>query len=588
MTTAYSYVRFSSPEQAKGDSLRRQTEAAADWAKRNNVHLDTSLTLHDLGKSAFRGQHHKDDKHALGAFIRLAEAGRVPPDSYLIIERLDRLTREDVNDALELFLRLKKLVRIVQLFPVEVIHDRRSNPMQLMMALVELMRGRDESEAKSHRVGAVRANERKLVREGKRAILTRKLPAWVKEQGGKLVLIPERAKVVKRIFQMAAGGYGTARIAKKLSEEGVPPFMAGSKWNQPYLHLLLTDRRAIGEFQLRRRAETRAHRGYADGEPIKGYFPAAVTEEEYLAAAAGIAQRRTLRGRTDKNVNVFSGLLFDAADGGPYVSRTVTERMRSGGIRRWRVLANIHYREKAGVACRTFPFATFERAILSKMREIDPAEVMGVKADGPDEVAVLAGRQARLEADIDKLGGMLLGGDSPKIEQMLRAAEAEMKAVTEQMAVARQQASKPLAEAWGEMKSLLEVLDAAPDQIDARLRLRGPLRRVVERIDLKVTPVGQNRVAEVAVRFHRDDEGQAVREYVILHRPRRGNGQGSRPGGWAVVSGDLYFTPTGRHHYDEERDVTTVLMISLVTVRLPTPAQMAAIPDDRLNPLPTT
>jgi hypothetical protein len=25
-STAYSYVRFSSPEQAKGDSLRRQTE----------------------------------------------------------------------------------------------------------------------------------------------------------------------------------------------------------------------------------------------------------------------------------------------------------------------------------------------------------------------------------------------------------------------------------------------------------------------------------------------------------------------------------------------------------------------------------
>jgi hypothetical protein len=32
---AYSYIRFSSPEQAKGDSFRRQSEKAAAWAAKN-------------------------------------------------------------------------------------------------------------------------------------------------------------------------------------------------------------------------------------------------------------------------------------------------------------------------------------------------------------------------------------------------------------------------------------------------------------------------------------------------------------------------------------------------------------------------
>jgi hypothetical protein len=41
---AFSYVRFSTPEQAKGDSLRRQGEAAARWCQRNGVRLDTSLS----------------------------------------------------------------------------------------------------------------------------------------------------------------------------------------------------------------------------------------------------------------------------------------------------------------------------------------------------------------------------------------------------------------------------------------------------------------------------------------------------------------------------------------------------------------
>ena len=49
---AFSYIRFSHPSQREGDSLRRQTKAAEEWAERNAVALDASVTLHDLGKSA--------------------------------------------------------------------------------------------------------------------------------------------------------------------------------------------------------------------------------------------------------------------------------------------------------------------------------------------------------------------------------------------------------------------------------------------------------------------------------------------------------------------------------------------------------
>jgi hypothetical protein len=49
MTLAYSYVRFSHPSQLEGDSLRRQTERAADYCRRHGLTLDTALTLRDLG-----------------------------------------------------------------------------------------------------------------------------------------------------------------------------------------------------------------------------------------------------------------------------------------------------------------------------------------------------------------------------------------------------------------------------------------------------------------------------------------------------------------------------------------------------------
>ena len=72
---AYSYVRFSSPQQLKGDSHRRQTEKAAQYAAEKGLVLDTELTLEDLGVSAYRGRNAKAGN--LGVFLKAVEAGRV-------------------------------------------------------------------------------------------------------------------------------------------------------------------------------------------------------------------------------------------------------------------------------------------------------------------------------------------------------------------------------------------------------------------------------------------------------------------------------------------------------------------------------
>jgi DNA invertase Pin-like site-specific DNA recombinase len=92
---AYSYLRYSSAAQADGDSVRRQTALREDWLKRHpEVRLDASLRLVDAGVSGYDGRHRKNGKHALASFVDLVQRGRVPAGSYLIVENLDRLTRE--------------------------------------------------------------------------------------------------------------------------------------------------------------------------------------------------------------------------------------------------------------------------------------------------------------------------------------------------------------------------------------------------------------------------------------------------------------------------------------------------------------
>ena len=64
---AYSYIRFSSPEQSKGDSRRRQRVASAEWCNRNKAQLDTSLKVDGVA-SLHSGETRR--KQAFGAVCR--------------------------------------------------------------------------------------------------------------------------------------------------------------------------------------------------------------------------------------------------------------------------------------------------------------------------------------------------------------------------------------------------------------------------------------------------------------------------------------------------------------------------------------
>ncbi len=228
---AFSYIRFSTPEQLKGDSLRRQTDAAADWCVRNGARLDTSTTFRDLGKSAYLGAHRKNpDRHALVAFLKLVETDKVPRGSYLVIENLDRLSREHIQPALLLVLNLLQAgVRIVQLKPAEMVFADKSDTMHVMMIMLELSRGHGEIAMKSERCGAAWSAKRANIALRK---LTSKCPFWLQlsEEKTKFVEKPDAVALVKRIFRLAREGYGSFTLAKRLNEEGVPS-AHGKAWN---------------------------------------------------------------------------------------------------------------------------------------------------------------------------------------------------------------------------------------------------------------------------------------------------------------------------------------------------------------------
>jgi DNA invertase Pin-like site-specific DNA recombinase len=540
---AYSYVRFSTPEQRKGDSLRRQTEATEDWCNRKGVALDKSLTFHDLGKSAFLGEHRKNpDRHRLAAFLKMVEDGRIRRGSYLVIESLDRLTREHVRAGLMLLLGLIEAgVRIVQLSPSELVYDEKADEMALMLAIVELSRGHRESKRKSEVIGPAWAKKKQAARGGQpqpsaredrvngMALLSHMTPAWVEECGGQLTLIPERAAAVRRIFELSAAGYGEMLICQRLAAEGFKPFGRSGRWAKAYVGLILRDRRALGEYQPRLGKGGGRNRK-PDGDPIPGYFPAVITPEQWEACRGQATSRRKQRGRAGHHVNLFQGLLKDARTGGSYFS---VARIKQGHARR--VLINNEGTEGREPRI-SFPEEVFERAVLSRLREIDPHDILNGDGDQPDPSMVLSGQLARVEASIVAIvAEMDAHGESPALFKRLRAKEAEQRGLKERLAEAQQKAAHPLSASWGEAQSLIDILDNAPDPQDARVRLRSAIRRIVESVHLLIVAGGKTAARLCAVQVWFADRDRH-RDYLICYRPAKGNGRVRTEGAWRCWS----------------------------------------------------
>ncbi len=88
----YLYIRFSTKKQEEGDSIRRQLEYAENVASKHGLTINNDLVIKDLGLSAFHADHLK--KGELGKFVQAVDQGRVEKGSILIVESLDRLSRD--------------------------------------------------------------------------------------------------------------------------------------------------------------------------------------------------------------------------------------------------------------------------------------------------------------------------------------------------------------------------------------------------------------------------------------------------------------------------------------------------------------
>lgn len=518
MPVAYSYLRFSSPQQASGDSVRRQTEATTSWCQRHGIALDESLNLRDEGVSAFKGKNREDpDVHGLAVFLTAIKTGRVPSGSYLVVENLDRLTRENIVPAVNLFTGILLAgVKIVQLQPVEQTFDAAADMTAVMLALVELSRGNSESRMKSERVGAAWRNKKA---NAANKVLTKMTPGWIKWQDGKLVLDEKKAVTVRRAFMLAREGKGIGKIAKILNAEKAPVLGRTSHrgrpliWSTMVVYKLLTNRATYGTYQPH--VGSRGPERRPVGDPVQGYYPSVISEEEYHIVRGLLATRAKVgKGRRGKHVNLFAGLLKDARTGG-----SLTYKHGARGA----VLLPVESRTNMESLWVTFKAKPFEESILTALSEVKVSDIAPESGSAAARVEAMRGQLADVESLTAKWRSKM---DDPNTVDVVSAKLSELaakgKAIAAELAEAQREASSPFAESWGAARAAGKGLED-DNSDEARERYRAALRRTVENIWVLLMPAkdASIRIAAVQIWFTTG----AHRDYLIGYKPGRGKQQ---------------------------------------------------------------
>jgi DNA invertase Pin-like site-specific DNA recombinase len=494
MTTAYSYIRFSSVMQAQGDSLRRQTELSAQYAAKHGLALDQSLTLHDEGLSGFTGENRT--KGALAVFLKAVETGIILPGSYLLVESLDRLSRDTLTQQMTLFMGLINAgITVVTLADAQVYNKATINAdfTRLMMSLVVMMRSHEESLMKSRRLKAVWAQKRKNAANEK---LTGQCPAWLRLNSDRksFSLIDERITIVQRIYQLAMTGVGAYTIVRTLNEEGIPSWgLRNTGWHVSYVRSILHSRVVLGEYQPHRRERGEHNIAIPEGDPIPNYYPAVID----LATWQTIQDRRktSTPGRVNpKTVNIFAGLAFDGVNACPMRFMSRAPRRDKDGKRSgtWHYLVSDYGRKQRKETASSWRYEWFEAWFLDYVCRLDWNAVAAERT--PSAELTLKTRLAQKRSEVENIDQSLnrLVKLASSTDNVPRAILAEMS----DLEIQKHNSEKELLTLEREVQAAeirRNVMTESADKIarlvssgnpEARLRLREEIRRKIKRVDV--------------------------------------------------------------------------------------------------------
>jgi DNA invertase Pin-like site-specific DNA recombinase len=227
------YCRVSSGSDQQMESLKAQTEYYEKYIREHSeytfagIYADEGISGTDIKKR--------------DAFNQLMQDARDGHVDMIITKSLSRFGRNTL-DCLNHIRDLKSLGVDVY-FEKENIHTMRSEGEMLITLISAVAQNESLTQSENVKWGIHRKYERGNIK----SVPCGKFLGYDKDENGNLVINPEQAETVRRIYREFLDGYGTFQIARHLTSEKIPMAYGGKAWCASHIRKVLTNEKIKGD-----------------------------------------------------------------------------------------------------------------------------------------------------------------------------------------------------------------------------------------------------------------------------------------------------------------------------------------------------
>lgn len=364
-------------------------------------------TFRDDGISAFKGKHFSNES-ALGEFLRLVENGSVKQGSVLVVENMDRLSRQSILPCLAKFSDIISKGVSIGVMSQNRIFDVKSiteNPMELILVLVEFARANNESQTKSTRSKSVVQGKIECVKKGEKVWFGAQKPSWVVNlKNGKFELDEKRVALVRNIFARYLRGQSCNNIANELNAAKISTLreIPNGIWTNSTVAELLRNKNVIGWFGI-------------IGQEFENYFPAIVSSTDFKKVQARLEINVKNRGGSKYGLvrNLFKGLAYCGECGQVLELKLGSYHNAKGGLNHYAhyicrgVKQHTGCKNNGRVSVANVELAVFESVLFQHPSElskaethIDTAELIDLE-DKLAKVQIVISRLSEMVADVE-------------------------------------------------------------------------------------------------------------------------------------------------------------------------------------------
>lgn len=407
----YPYVRFSSEQQSGGSSYKRQMGDILKYAKENGYTVNNSLELKDLGLSAYKAKH--IEKGSLGDFLDALDAGVIETDgsAYLCVEQLDRLSRQSIDEAYQVFRRiLKANVNVITLMDKKIYTKASLNDlMSIMYSSMLMAQANEESAKKGERI--LKSFDQKIdkLNNGESIQYVGIFPGWIDNKGTKQktnFVVNEKAKIVQRVFKMYIEGTSMGDIARIFNEELIEQVAKRrhknftNSWSSAKINHLLKNRCVLGELRI---AKT--------GDIYENYYPSIISVDDWDVVQSMTATKKTKKASGRKSINIFTGKMFCAGCGQKYYFETDDKITKKG--RTLYYMLKCSGRRVLGCKSKSIKYDDFISStpnmfgMVTQTKKDNSNEINKIK----EKVSEISTKNKKIEKDIITLETMNENGD---------------------------------------------------------------------------------------------------------------------------------------------------------------------------------